>query len=292
MPVENVGCLGCGAEGEFQFSQRDYSCGLAGEFGQRWCENCGIFFQSPRPDEESSADYYLKSYAPYQKAAEGIAEKVGHWLGISHYRQNLVRRLVDRGRILDVGCGNGEFLNLLEGSWEKFAMDLENHANFDSGVGFMHGRIDQTRPDLKSLDVITLWHVFEHLYHPKKALEHVAAMLRPRGYLVIAVPEPACLERRIFGRYWIGWDPPRHVATYTKRSIEVFFREAGLQMVEAPPDICNGAMLALNFEHVLRGAGFQASLHQSTLVRMLLAPLALLGVWVGMPAARVYVGQK
>lgn len=292
MPDEHVGCLVCGAEGEFKFSQRDYSCGLPGDFGQRWCEKCEIFFQSPRPNEKSSSDYYLKSYTPYQKASEGIAEKVGRWLGISQYRQNLVRRLVGDGRILDVGCGNGEFLNLLEGRWEKFAMDLEEHARFDSPVRFFEGRIDRNRPDLQSLDVITLWHAFEHLYDPKKALQYIAEMLRPGGYLLIAVPEPACLERRVFGRYWIGWDPPRHVATYSERSINAFFRQAGLHMVAAPPDICNGAMLAMNFEHVLRGAGVQAHLHESTLIRMLLAPLAVLAVSVGMPAARVYVGQK
>ena len=131
---------------------------------------------------------------------------------------------------------------------------------FDSSVSFFEGRIDRNRPDLHSLDVVTLWHVFEHLYDPKKALEHIAEMLRPGGYLLIAVPEPACLERRVFGRYWIGWDPPRHVATYSQKSIGTFFRQAGLQMVAAPPDICNGAMLAMNFGHVLRGVGVQARL--------------------------------
>ena len=282
----------CGAEGELKFSQRDYSCGLAGEFGQRWCEQCGVFFLSPRPDEESSGDYYLKSYAPYQKAADGIAERVGRWLGISQYRQKLVRGLVADGRILDVGCGNGEFLDALDGRWEKFAMDVEEHAQFASPVRFFEGRIDRDRPDLDGLDVITLWHVFEHLYHPRKALAHLREMLRPGGFLVVAVPEPACLERRLFGRYWIGWDPPRHVATYSSKSIEALFEGAGLRLVAARPDICNGAMLALNITHALRGAGVELRLHESTVVRMLLSPFALIGMWLGMPAARIYVGQK
>lgn len=291
--TETATCGVCKHPGEPLFQQRDLLCGLPGEFGQRRCPCCDSYFLSPRVPESHIAAYYPTSYAPYAPASNSILDKAGSLLGLTRYRQRLVEKYASHGAILDVGAGNGSFLRALSGtSWDRYALDVEQYCEFDFPVTFTSGRFDQTPPAFPPMAVITMWHVFEHFYHPSMALANAAQLLTPGGYLFLAIPDPQCVERRIFGSNWIGWDAPRHIATYSAKAMEIQLARAGLQLIHIHPDLCSGGLLALNFEFALRARGVQLDVHTTIPARLLASPLAMLSSLGGLAPAKVYVARK
>lgn len=291
--MESVPCLACGGAGTPIYRQHDLFCGIEGEFGQRRCDGCGSWFLSPRPTEESSGRHYAANYMPYQKHPSGWIHRLSQMVGFLAHRRRTLHRFVKGGKILDVGCGNGSFLQNLEPAvWQRHAMDISQNCDLGPEVPFYAGQFDHEPPPVSGLDAITLWHVFEHLYHPEQALRNASELLSPGGHLFLAIPDLQCLERRIFGPAWIGWDPPRHVATYSRRAMEDLVGRSGLRLAAVLPDYCNGDMLALNIEWLLRSKGMERNLRQSLLVRLVLTPpAAILGSGQWAPA-KVYVAQK
>ncbi len=294
LSLETATCPVCMSEGTPVYLQRDLLCSVDGEFGQRHCRDCGLFFLSPRVPENGIGRCYPANYLPYLPTpTNGLVYKLAATLGFPYRRRKIVERFATSGRILDVGCGNGFFLETLEPEkWEKFAMDIAQYCSLEGDVQFHAGQFDHEKPPLEQLDVITLWHVFEHLYHPDQALSHAADLLAPGGHLFLAIPDLHCLERRIFGKAWAGWDTPRHLATYSRRSLEILLGRAGLRLLAVLPDYCGGQLLALNIEMALRSAGIDRRLHNSLPLRAALSPVAALlsqGSWA---SAKVYVAHK
>jgi len=291
--TENATCNVCNHPGEPLFQQQDLLCGLPGQFGQRHCPRCDSYFLSPRVPESDIAAYYPASYAPYAPSTNNILDKIGSLLGLTRIRQRLVESYVSRGAILDVGAGNGSFLQSLSGtSWDRYALDVEQYCEFDFPVTFTTGRFDHAAPPFPLMAAITMWHVFEHFYHPSTALNHAAQLMAPGGYLFLAIPDAQCVERHIFGSSWIGWDPPRHIATYSAKAMEIQISRAGLQLIDIHPDLCSGGLLALNFEFALRAQGVRRDVHTSSLVRLLAGPLAMLSTITCLAPAKIYVARK
>jgi SAM-dependent methyltransferase len=291
--MEHAHCPVCGGEGEFVRWQRDLQLGAPGEFGQRCCNSCELFFLSPRPEVTAMWRHYPKDYQPYQNE---LTQPLPFGLSaIRAYarRRRKVLRFVKGGRILDVGCGNGAFLDSLGSrDWQRHAMDLEQHCQFTEPVPFFAGRFDCDRPPLENLDAVTLWHVFEHLYDPRQALRHAHAILRPGGLLFLAIPAMHSLDRHVFGPGWIGWDVPRHLATYSDKAMTTLFRAADLKLEAVMPDACNGAMVALSLEFALRSRQFETAVGRSLIVHAILTPWAELSSLVGWASARIYVARK
>ena len=292
--LEIATCPVCHSEGVALFTQRDLFCGLAGEFGQRYCAGCDGYFLSPRVTESQIGYYYPDVYQCYRRHSyPKLVGKVASALGLDTRRQRIVERFVQRGRILDVGCGRGEFLeSLAAGPWERYAMDIKWHGQYGLPDGFHEGQFDHEPPPFTELDAITLWHVFEHLYHPQKALDNAATLLRPGGFLFLAIPDAKCVERLLFRKYWHGWDPPRHIATYSACSIEILLHRSGLRLVAVVPDACTGLLLSLDLEQVLRSHGVKKDIHRSLLLRALLSPFAFMSIRLGLAPAKVYVAQR
>jgi SAM-dependent methyltransferase len=291
--LEEAFCPVCGAEGALRFVQCDLYCGLGGVFGQRYCSECHVFFLSPRVPKSKIDYYYPDSYGPYRADNHPrLIRKLAWALGLAQRKRRIVEKFVQCGRILDVGCGNGFFLRTLEGRpWERYAMDVKSHGTVNFPGVFYEGQFDNQRPPLSDLDAITLWHVFEHLYIPEKALEHAAAMLKPSGFLFLAIPDLKNIERHIFGKYWVGWDPPRHIATYSSLAIETLLGRSGFQLIQVVPDVCTGELFLLNVELLLRSRGFRPNVHHSIFLRILLSPLTYSLTRLGLAPAKVYVAQ-
>jgi SAM-dependent methyltransferase len=292
--MENATCPLCQSEGEALLTQRDLFCGLEGEFGQRYCAACSVYFLSPRVPESEIGSYYPDIYVPYQKRSNPkFAAKVASAMGLDTRRQRILKRFVRRGRILDVGCGSGEFLeNLAGGPWQRYATDTKWHGRYGMPDGFYEGHFDRQAPPYTDLDAITLWHVFEHLYHPRRALENAATLLRPGGFLFLAIPDLTCFERLLFRNFWIGWDPPRHIATYSAEAVENLLRHSGLRLVKVVADACTGESLLLNIELWLRSRGAGKNIHRSLLLRALISPIVFASIRLGLAPAKVYVAQK
>jgi SAM-dependent methyltransferase len=84
----------------------------------------------------------------------------------------------------------------------------------------------------RGYDVITLWHVMEHMPDPTVVLKKIQNLLRPDGFLVISLPLADSWEARWFGSHWAGYDLPRHLVTFTRSSFRRWIQDCGLHFEE------------------------------------------------------------
>jgi len=175
------------------------------------CVNCGLIFLSPIP--ENLSDYYPPVY--YQLPS--TLEELQPLIEFQKYKIDLVQKFVSRGRVLEMGPGQGDFA-----FWMKragFSLDVIEMDEASSRflrdiiqVNAIHSA--DTYGTLQSLgqyDVIALWQVIEHLPDPWALIDILADHLTPGGLLVIATPNPESLQFRLVKHLWGHLDAPRHL---------------------------------------------------------------------------------
>ena len=138
------------------------------------------------------------------------------------------------GELLDYGCGNGKYLlRMRDRGWKVTGMDMSAEAidvcqqrELRAFVGVAPDR----QFDAGSFDVVTLWHVLEHVPSPTETLEQVNRILKPNGKLVFGVPNINSLPARWFGKYWFGLDLPRHVTQFSKITAAKLVEKTGFRV--------------------------------------------------------------
>lgn len=142
------------------------------------------------------------------------------------FRHSRVRRFTRRrpGRALDVGCGDGSFLmGLAQQGWDVYGTELSPSIAATAKQRFgdrIHiGELEKTPHSEASFDLITFWHVLEHLGDPRKALAEARRLLRPDGTVLVAVPNIQSLQAYLFKQDWLHLDVPRHRWHFDPRTL-------------------------------------------------------------------------
>jgi len=142
---------------------------------------------------------------------------------------------VGEGKILDVGCGLGLALAAYrERGWISFGVELSpvasRYAREVLGLSVHQGELVDARFPSASMDVIQFRHTLEHMPSPSVELKEAHRILRPQGLLVVMVPNAAGLDARLFGRWWVAWDLPRHLFHFTPRTAAALLAKAGFRI--------------------------------------------------------------
>lgn len=137
-----------------------------------------------------------------------------------------------QGRLLDFGCGSGEFLRLMSSrGWSVTGLDSSSRAvdriRQELGLNALVGSLPHLDLEPESFDVITMWHALEHVHEPVALLREARKLLAPGGKLVIAVPNIDSWPFRWFGRHWYGLDLPRHLTHFTAASLLQMLQRSG-----------------------------------------------------------------
>jgi 2-polyprenyl-3-methyl-5-hydroxy-6-metoxy-1,4-benzoquinol methylase len=140
--------------------------------------------------------------------------------------------LVDgKGRLLEVGCGNGSrLLDLQKRGWVVEGQEIDPQAASyarSKGLHVHEGSLDHAGLPDASYEVILLSHVLEHVHRPVEILRECGRLLKPGGRLVLSTPNIESLGHRIYKRDWLALDPPRHLVIHSRRSLERVLRDAG-----------------------------------------------------------------
>ena len=137
--------------------------------------------------------------------------------------RSLRKYIASTGRILDVGCGTGDFaVAATQAGYEVEATEISAQSASrpqERGLAVHVGDLAKIHLPESSFDVIVLWHVLEHIQEPHEALEVVHALLKPDGKLVVAVPNTESVQARQFGPHWFHYDQPRHLHNYDPGSL-------------------------------------------------------------------------
>jgi len=194
-------------------------------------------------------------------------------------RFRTILKLRSQGQILDIGCGEGSFLKKFNNKWNKTGIEINKHLakqarNKLKNTTILAHSLESAKLSKVSFDVITMWHVFEHLHNPKVILRSIRRHLNPSGYLVIEVPNGNSIYRKLFKNNWQLLLLPQHLFFWTGKSITHILEETGFQTVRASyPGIISfsGSSSLANF---LRSK--KVNTYIATLMAILFFPLVLI----------------
>jgi SAM-dependent methyltransferase len=202
------------------------------------CARCRFVFAFPRPTEGELATFYDAAYFE-----EGTEFGYGGYSGLPEtnaklmwpaLRHSLGERLPRTGRLLDVGCASGGFLAAAaEDGWEAVGTEMSasaaDRARAASGVTVFDGVLlppSGTAP----FDLVTAWHVLEHVLDPLGSLVELRKFLAPGGILFVELPSWNSLGRRVRRSSWAQLKPPEHLNYFTPRTLRTCLGEAGYEV--------------------------------------------------------------
>ncbi len=203
---------------------------LAFEYSR--CADCGTYSLDNVPPDLGR--YYPDDYYAFPRNRD----EADRSLDGDRYKLELIRRHAPKGRLLEIGPGAGMFAHLMATSGyevETIEMSPRSAKFLQDVLGIRtHLASDELAAlaQCKDFDVIALWHVIEHVRAPAMLVEAAAKALRPGGILVLATPNPAALQFRLFGARWVHLDAPRHVWLIGPRALRECGARAGLREIE------------------------------------------------------------
>ena len=208
------------------------------EFVYRRCSDCGnLFLTGVTFDSAYYATYYPEDYYSAESAGRGPLNQAVRVLArYSHARKRrLIVRHTARGpgrlRILDIGCGAGEFLAALPpAAFDRVGLEINPNgvaAARSKGVDVIHGDIRSLAPDTQPFDIVTLWHVLEHVPDPAALLAAIRRIKKDSGVIVFAVPNTESLGFKLGGALWFHLDAPRHVFLPRVQTMHWLLRHCG-----------------------------------------------------------------
>jgi SAM-dependent methyltransferase len=319
LELEAIACPLCHApDATVLCAEPDLALGVPGRFPLSRCERCGLLYQNPRVRRDQLDRMYPADYPAHARHPEAgrvlrarspaVRRVLARRLGYAHLepgpvglaaraRARLRRRRIlkdfppwiGQGRLLDVGCATGRFLQQMAAlGWRVSGIELDPEAaatartvTADVTIG---DPAELTLPRA-SFDLVTAFHVVEHLPEPARALRNMLAWLAPGGLLVVEVPNVGGWGGALFGRHWSGLDFPRHLIHFTPATMRALVERCGGRVVDewhwSKP------------RWILRSARFWLGAHRGAVARAVLAALdtriggglAKLGLEVALRAA-------
>lgn len=207
------------------------------------CTSCGFKFTNPIPAIEKLGDYYKsEDYISHSNTKQGVVSKLYH--AVRNYtlrgKLKLISSYVSRGTVLDYGCGTGMFLKVCQDTgWKAYGMEPDSGARriaSEMGMVVCDGK-DQLKAQLSNdnLDIITLWHVLEHVTDLDQTLNFFKSKLSSNGALIIAVPNYKSADAKHYGEFWAAYDVPRHLYHFEPKTITQLLDRFGFALERKLP---------------------------------------------------------
>ncbi|KJJ38643.1 class I SAM-dependent methyltransferase [Aequorivita vladivostokensis] len=214
----------------------------------------------PQPQVEELPKYYeSQEYISHTDEKRGLISSlyqlVKKW-SLQKKAKLILQQLGDVGSLLDVGAGTGDFLKVAkEKGWQVHGMEPNKNAAklaLEKGIDLKASLNDF---EGKQFDVVTLWHVLEHIPDLEETILKLAALVKPQGALIIAVPNFKSFDARYYGKFWAAYDVPRHLWHFSKESMKNLFAE-NFHLKKIEPMIFDSFYVSLLSEKYKTGRKF------------------------------------
>jgi len=205
--------------------------------------NDRLYATTLQPDTIKLPEYYKSDdYISHTDYKRNLKEKLYHIVKQFALKNKL--KLINNFQteaktLLDFGCGTGDFLKVCQmNGWVITGIEPNQKARAMANQKLNHKVFDVAElSHLKnnSFDVITLWHVLEHLPNYREDIETLKNLLKPKGVLVIAVPNFESFDANYYQSFWAAWDVPRHLWHFSQHTISKLFRDLKMKVLETKP---------------------------------------------------------
>jgi SAM-dependent methyltransferase len=197
------------------------------------CSACGLVFLNPRPEAAEMQGFYDEDYYGGGNRKFRSGPEVLRRLFARARARRAVRYFPSCGKVLDVGCGQGTFLQLMqEKGWKGHGTELSPRSAFralQAGLSVSVGEIRESQFPPDFFDLITFWQVLEHLRDPSAVLRRIRPLLKRGGIVAVSTPNVESLQAKVFRGNWFHLDPPRHLYLFSPRTLVKFMAAHGFR---------------------------------------------------------------
>jgi len=213
---------------------------------------------SPKPDGDTLGKYYESNdYISHTDSRRSFVDKL--YQIVKKYA--LVRKVKlisslnnGSGVLLDIGAGTGDFLlEANKGKWDSTGVEPSDQAKSlakEKGITLLS---DTKNLPSNTFDVITMWHVLEHVPDLSIQIKEVKRLLKKGGYLVVAVPNFKSYDASYYSSFWAGYDVPRHLWHFSKKAIKTLFEKNEIYLEKIKPLVFDSFYVSLLSEKYKNG---------------------------------------
>lgn len=225
---------------DFSFSGEEFDLMLDPEFNML----------KTQPEPKNLEDYYdSESYISHKDSGGTLIEKLYQYV-----KRYSIKRKVDlinaygnhNKKLLDIGAGTGSFLEIAKKKdWETYGIEPNEIARdlaADKGLSIKEN-IDSIKED--GFQVITMWHVLEHLSNLDTQIDKIRSLLKEDGTLILAVPNFQSYDAKYYKQYWAAYDVPRHLSHFSQKAIKLIFAKHGMKVIKVKPMIFDSFYVSL-----------------------------------------------
>lgn len=202
------------------------------------CRACGYTFTNPRPLADHLPRYYeSETYISHSNTSRSLRDKLyqiaRRWA--LNNKSSTIATYAHSASVLDIGCGTGDFIAKLR-SKGHHVLGIEPNASARS-YAIDHHRLE-VLPSLDAIEsreqfqIITMWHVLEHMPDPRSTLRRAFALLKHQGFLFIAVPNRNSWDAHHYGATWAALDVPRHLSHFRDVDVRRILEDQGFSVVK------------------------------------------------------------
>ncbi len=224
------------------------------------CKSCGLLSTVPRPPANLIGRYYdSPEYISHSTQKRSLKDRVYEIIRkrTLNSKISILNKYSNGNKLLDIGCATGVFLNFCKSKGysvqgiepdEKCRTYARNQFNIEVND------IDSLKTlPAKSFDIITMWHVLEHVDDLNERMTLIKNLLADDGVLIIALPNPSSYDAKYYGKYWAAYDVPRHLYHFTKDAFEKLCNVFSFKIINILPMVYDSFYISMLSEKYKKG---------------------------------------
>ncbi|MFY0600953.1 MAG: class I SAM-dependent methyltransferase [Cyclobacteriaceae bacterium] len=205
------------------------------------CCKCQLVFTNPRPTPAEIGKYYKsQDYISHSNSSTNLINLV--YKGVRNitlrHKKKIISKHIKTGDILDFGCGTGHFLNYMKKrGWAVKGVEPDENARAVA-ENYLQSQLSSNIDEIKKkekFDIITAWHVLEHVHNLRDTLKSLRNRLKEEGYMFIALPNHNSFDAKYYKENWAAYDVPRHLYHFSQDSFLRLAKSVKLQLVDTIP---------------------------------------------------------
>lgn len=217
---------------------KDYSVSQE-TFELLYDEELDMLITYPQPSLDKLPSYYESvDYISHTDGNKSLFEKMYQFVKSIALKSKLklINSQSPKGRILDIGAGVGDFLSVCKNDgWQTIGIEPSDKAKNiakSKGVSFVE---NLSELENHSFDIITMWHVLEHVPNLEEQITELKRLIKPNGTIIIAVPNFKSFDAKHYGQFWAAFDVPIHLWHFSKTAIKKLFAKEKLELIKVLP---------------------------------------------------------